>query len=725
MKSENGRSLTQSEMLFGSFFFVHKSDTSQKSGSIDQHEEISTIEFLHNTFGEFLTADFVIRQMISEVQSVKALKDGGEVLRAQLQRKLGSPDGFSRIWLACLIYTALHTRPLVLQLIREWVRHALTRAHFAAGTLLGELDAIIQNQLARILTKNEMPPIMINGGQEGFRSPYSPHPVLGHMAVYGINLLLLRAAVSAEPFLFEEPRIGTSADGARPWDQLSHIWRSWFPIESLVGLSGVFHATREKSTVTVRSTLGHVPQSRNRLEDVFNISLSLADDISTGVVGLILSNHYNDTIDLSDLEERLNSENIDAHLEIIQKRLESFELNNETKWDESELINEIIKIMRRIDDAFEMYRSTVPHLRGHENDFRKSIQQTRYLIMHLGRLLKFALAQNTSEWEPDRSLAYNASASNLRALAELNPKVGIDFFKLTRALDGDISGGPFEFFLEMAVDKSGSGEELFELLPNLLQLIIDLDEPEYLYRGDRFMHLARLTRRNPEEAAWASELVLHLDPNRDSTEALPLEALAKEPHETTLRPEVLINLVERDPETAFELVTFAGGAADGWGDRVSELAIERAASRFRRRRLASRRGVALPQEDILNLLLLATECGVTLRVRTHVEEYFESFRQLHLRYLALKQPRVFGRLLRLARLTGSQRGATMMLESLAPFLSSRGRAQRLWERLPLSALADLRWLAEQTMNPPLRELCATIEGVAGTLAPSPEKRVSP
>jgi hypothetical protein len=74
-------------MLLGSFFFVHRSKAKQKGDAPEQYEESSAFEFLHNTFGEFLTADFILRQALAETESLAALS-ASESLRTDLQRKL-------------------------------------------------------------------------------------------------------------------------------------------------------------------------------------------------------------------------------------------------------------------------------------------------------------------------------------------------------------------------------------------------------------------------------------------------------------------------------------------------------------------------------------------------------------------------------------------------------------------------------------------------------------
>lgn len=60
--------LKESESVLGSFFFIHKSTAKDLDAHSDNSE--SAYEFLHNTFGEFLAADFILRNTINEVKDI-------------------------------------------------------------------------------------------------------------------------------------------------------------------------------------------------------------------------------------------------------------------------------------------------------------------------------------------------------------------------------------------------------------------------------------------------------------------------------------------------------------------------------------------------------------------------------------------------------------------------------------------------------------------------------
>jgi len=317
-----GKALTQADLLLGSFFFVHKSKAQHASGSTEHHEE-AAFEFLHNTFGEFLTADFILRRALAEVEALKALNES-EVLRAQLEQRLGAADGFQREWFASLVYTPLFTRPVVLQMIREWVGHLLRERNLPKDTFISYLDTVVLNQVRRLLNKREMPSIIRKEtAQEGYRAPFGDYPLLGHAAIYSMNLILLRVIVDEEPFVFDERDMGMHEDGARPWDRLTHLWRSWFALDNLNGVTAIMLADRNDSEISVRvKDRFQVSESRNRLETCLNVALSLGDNITSGLAGLVLFDPSRGGLAaLEEIGKKLDSERIDLAFQLAVERL--------------------------------------------------------------------------------------------------------------------------------------------------------------------------------------------------------------------------------------------------------------------------------------------------------------------------------------------------------------------------------------------------------------------
>jgi hypothetical protein len=305
-----GKALSQADLLLGSFFFVHKSKAQHSSGAQDTHEETAAFEFLHNTFGEFLTADFVIRRAVAQVQTLRAA-ESSEALQSMIDKMMGTADGFERDWFASLVYTPLFTRPVIMEMIREWAQHVLRDNNLSEDDFVETLEKIVLNQIKRMLSKREMPQIMRKEtAQEGYRVPFGDHPLVGHIAIYSINLILLRLITGKRPFVFDEAEVASHDDGTRPWDRLMHIWRSWFALSNLNGLTTVMLAERAESKIRIiaKSSFKAI-ESRSRLHEFHNVAVSLGDSISAGITGLYLFDSSRDSASLlNSIERYLSSE---------------------------------------------------------------------------------------------------------------------------------------------------------------------------------------------------------------------------------------------------------------------------------------------------------------------------------------------------------------------------------------------------------------------------------
>ncbi len=321
--AKTGKTLSQADLLLGSFFFVHKSKAQHITGAVEMHEEMSAFEFLHNTFGEFLTADFILRRAVAQVKALRAA-EANEALRAMLEKMMGTADGFERDWFASLVYTPLFTRPVIMEMIREWAPHVFKDQGLTESDFVESLEKIVLNQIKRLLNKREMPSIIRKEtAQEGYRVPFGDHPLIGHVAIYSMNLVLLRVIVGGQPFVFDETEVASHEDGTRPWDRLIHIWRSWFALGNLNGLTAVMLASRTESKITVAAKKKfQAEEAKSRLQECLNVAMSLGDNVASGLSGLLLFDpSTNMSSELDQIEQRLLSEGVDLSLAIALKRL--------------------------------------------------------------------------------------------------------------------------------------------------------------------------------------------------------------------------------------------------------------------------------------------------------------------------------------------------------------------------------------------------------------------
>ena len=134
----DGRVLAEADMLLGSFFFIHESRSRLQRESADLATGATAgsvaFEFLHNTFGEFLAADFILRRAVEEAQAICELTGN---LRLEATREKQLETMADEDWFGALLHTPLHTRPVILDMIREWSRHRLGDRRWPRAQNLG------------------------------------------------------------------------------------------------------------------------------------------------------------------------------------------------------------------------------------------------------------------------------------------------------------------------------------------------------------------------------------------------------------------------------------------------------------------------------------------------------------------------------------------------------------------------------------------------------------
>ena len=569
---KSGKTLSQADLLLGSFFFIHKSKAQHNSGADDTHEDTSAFEFLHNTFGEFLTADFILRRAVAQVKALRAF-EVHEALRAMFEKMMGTADGFERDWFASLVYTPLFTRPVIMEMIREWAPHVLKEQGLTEGEFVESLEMIVLNQIKRLLNKREMPSIIRREtAQEGYRVPFGDHPLIGHVAIYSMNLVLLRLVVGAQSFVFDEAEVASHEDGTRPWDRLIHIWRSWFALGNLNGLTAVMLTNRTDSKITVTAKKKfQAEESKSRLQDCLNVAMALGDNVASGLSGLFLFDPSGDSAsDLNKIEQRLTSEGIDLELAISIKRLLVLAAHFPDAIGDfarlgSGTIQLALKSGRR--DELEQVCLTVaraldvsitsrlpkhdPRPTARNSVFRDMVEPRMAAEVAIrdarsGRIL-WALGRQLCdhEWQREfshRFLDFTAHKMPMKGI-ELGEQYGLEWFRLMR----DIGGGMFSEF----VDRRGIHPEMFERIFHPRQLL-------------------ELSERNPEGALAYVQLLREIGGGR-FLERYSEKEMGPEFFERMFHPKQLLELSERNPEGALaylQLVREIGG--DRFLERYSE-----------------------------------------------------------------------------------------------------------------------------------------------------------
>ncbi|MCG6553630.1 MAG: NACHT domain-containing protein, partial [Candidatus Magnetominusculus sp. LBB02] len=349
--------MTQAYKLLGSFFFVHKAKSKQDS------KENSSFEFLHNTFGEFLTADFILQHTVNMIRVlIKQHRDRD--LQVEYHKKLGAPNMFPEHWFSALVYTPLFTRPVVIEMLREWASHVINENKISMPDFLEYLETIIEYQIGRILNQQEMESMLV-GMKE---TPYGKIPMLGHMSIYSLNLIILRAVLGTDSYIFCEDKFDKNKndclckeEGKKAWNRLTYLWRSWFPLDILKELTAIFTAEREDSKVIIspKKKFAATP-NQDKMETILEVGMTLADNITTSMSGLLLYNtNKKPIIGLDKIERYLSSEHMNNRLQLIFRIL-LYNLNSNNEMDKNKIIEYLHEAFRLLQtsktDSMVLYR---------------------------------------------------------------------------------------------------------------------------------------------------------------------------------------------------------------------------------------------------------------------------------------------------------------------------------------------------------------------------------
>ena len=287
--SPKAHTLKESESVLGGFFFIHKSTAQDIDAHSDNSE--SAYEFLHNTFGEFLAADFILRNTINEVKDLLILR---KYKLSGLENKLSNPDSYNPGWFYCLMFVPLYSRPVVIEMLREHAEKALQRLsgtydnsiNISYDEFIENLKCITQNHLKMILNSRKSPDVM----RKGILCDRDI-PLLGYLSTYSLNLIILVSTLSRNGYKFDEADYRnpeTKELDSKPWDKLASLWKTWFAPADLSGLSVILKATR-KDDNTVQISCNEKFEAthyENPIDILLCISSTLADNLLTGLSGL-------------------------------------------------------------------------------------------------------------------------------------------------------------------------------------------------------------------------------------------------------------------------------------------------------------------------------------------------------------------------------------------------------------------------------------------------------
>lgn len=276
--------LSESDKLLGSFFFIHKSN----STDVIDREKISNAayEFLHNTFGEFLTANYIVNEMKNVLSWIHTLVETNR----QSQWKLCS----QRAWVICMAYAPLFSRPVVVRMIHEWASGFF--ADINIENINDDLERLLDIEIENIVSGNII--FDLKEVMEEKNNPFFHDEFLKHLAIYSLNLLIIRTIVFRSKYQFKFNN--------EIWNKLLCIWRYAFSEDELLNFANQFTTNRIRDTyeVSYEGEGGNVSQSQ--VAKYLRINSAIGDSVLYGIMGSLIGENAPDKVIHAIKNNRLN-----------------------------------------------------------------------------------------------------------------------------------------------------------------------------------------------------------------------------------------------------------------------------------------------------------------------------------------------------------------------------------------------------------------------------------
>ena len=258
-----GKMLSNAEEFFGSFFFIHDS----QSGNAETEDKEIAFEFLHKTFYEFLVADLVLKYLVKAIDELDALKNSKRC--DSYQKAIDDPNHFDKQYYTALMSAYLCTEPEIIEMIVEWKENIIN--DYFQGERLA-YDQIIEelfNKQIEMLCNNIFMPSIWN---EQLYDNTIKKSYMQYCATYFMNLLILQTTTKKD-----SKRTIEKSD----WIYISQFWKMNIQEDFLLKFTSLFSITNEQGKVCVRKKqIFNKVEQKQLLEKQMDIFNFLQDDIS-------------------------------------------------------------------------------------------------------------------------------------------------------------------------------------------------------------------------------------------------------------------------------------------------------------------------------------------------------------------------------------------------------------------------------------------------------------
>lgn len=268
--------LQDSDKLLGSFFFIHRSDAVKKEKNANTVS--SAYEFLHNTFGEFLTAHYIVMQLHSQLKKILSCH----------QRQLSFTMDEQYKWYACMSFAPIFHRPLVAEMIVSWATLYLHDSGLSDESISTAINLFLDYEIPRILKGESLKEL--NYTQEIFCSEdsYPQMDCIGHLAIYSNNLTSLASLISNGI-----PLDCLEKHDSQAWSKLRHLWRYTFTEDDLAEFASCFKIKRQEKKLRLDYRFSDSKKqrqlltSKHRPTKLYETHLALNEELEYTSLGVL------------------------------------------------------------------------------------------------------------------------------------------------------------------------------------------------------------------------------------------------------------------------------------------------------------------------------------------------------------------------------------------------------------------------------------------------------
>jgi len=217
--------LTAAELIVGSFFFVHEARVGDAN---DAEPTFASFEFLHNTFGEYLAARFIVEEIVGCCKALETLPLDLVEIRSNHVRDLTFG------WYGGLSHAAIHERPVIAAMANERLPEELENQGLTKSVFDARLAEIVGNEIVRMLAGPDSVPALLTQ-----QAAFGDQSAVERTATYLANLLVVSAREPGNQMVLADPSI----DIHRLWQRAIGILRAGFTTGALEQLTNLVHVS--------------------------------------------------------------------------------------------------------------------------------------------------------------------------------------------------------------------------------------------------------------------------------------------------------------------------------------------------------------------------------------------------------------------------------------------------------------------------------------------------